>query len=45
MNAFEEGVFNPDLMLLLAEPFAYLLLGLSERQGIRAKILDDPDSP
>ena len=45
VNAFEEGVFNPDLMLLLAEPFAYLLLGLSERQGIRAKILDDPDAP
>lgn len=45
VNAFEEGIFNPDLMLLLAEPFAYLLLGLSERQGIRAKIVNDPDEP
>ena len=45
VNAFEEGIFNPDLMLLLAEPLAYLLLGLSERQGIRAKIVNDPDEP
>jgi hypothetical protein len=45
VNAFEEGVFNPDLMLLLAEPLAYLLLGLSERQGIRARIVNDPDEP
>jgi len=43
LNAFEEGVLNPDLMLLLAEPLAYLLLGLSEREGIRAKIVNDPD--
>ena len=46
--AFEEGVFNADLMLLLAEPFAYLLLGLSEREGIRARIstgIDEPYDP
>lgn len=42
-HAFEEGVINPDLMLVLAEPVAYLLLGLSERAGIRATIVDDPD--
>jgi hypothetical protein len=45
MQGFKEGVINPDLMLLLAEPFAYLLLGLAERQGIRAKIVDDSDEP
>ena len=43
VNAFEEGVLNPDLMLMLAEPLAYLLLGLSEREGIRARIVTDPD--
>ena len=45
MQAFQNGDINPDLMLLLAEPFAYLLLGLSEREGIRARIVDDPDEP
>jgi len=45
VNSFEEGVFNPDLMLLLAEPLAYLLLGISEREGIRATIVTDPDDP
>tara|TARA_R100001082_G_C4366130_1_gene162034 strand:+ start:1837 stop:2421 length:585 start_codon:yes stop_codon:yes gene_type:complete len=45
VNAFEEGVLNPDLMLMLAEPLAYLLLGLSEREGIRARIVSDPDDP
>ena len=32
-------------MLIIAEPLAYLLLGLSERQGIQAVIVDDPDDP
>ena len=36
---------NPDLMLIIAEPLAYLLLGLAERQGIQAVIVDDPDDP
>ncbi len=45
MQAFQDGDINPDLMLLLAEPFAYLLLGLSEREGIRARIVDDPTDP
>tara|TARA_R100001510_G_C7637332_1_gene195270 strand:- start:710 stop:1243 length:534 start_codon:yes stop_codon:yes gene_type:complete len=45
VKGFQDGLINPDLMLLLAEPFAYLLLGLSEREGIRAKIVDDPDDP
>jgi hypothetical protein len=45
INSFQKGEINPDLMLLLAEPLAYILLGLAERQGIRAKITDDPDDP
>ena len=42
-NSFREGEINPDLMLILAEPLAYVLLGLAEREGIRAKIVVDPD--
>ena len=32
-------------MLLLAEPLAYIILGLAERQGIQAVIVDDSDDP
>lgn len=31
---FSEGKFNPDLMLMLAEPVAYMLLALAERADI-----------
>jgi hypothetical protein len=44
-ESFQKGEINPDLMLLLAEPLAYLILGLSEREGIRATIVDDPEDP
>ena len=43
MEAFKAGKINPNMMLLLAEPLAYILLGLAEREGIRAEIVDDPD--
>ena len=33
-KGFTEGKWNPDLLLLLAEPLAYMLMALSERQGI-----------
>tara|TARA_R100000656_G_scaffold112333_1_gene84459 strand:+ start:1449 stop:1946 length:498 start_codon:yes stop_codon:yes gene_type:complete len=42
-RAFQEGVVNPDLMMLLAEPLAYVLMGLAERQGIEVTIVDDPE--
>ena len=45
VDAFENGLVNPDLMLLLAEPLAYILMGLAERQGIRVRIVTDPDDP
>ena len=44
-KGFREGEINPDMMLLLAEPLAYILIGLAERQGIRVTIVDDPDDP
>ena len=40
---FNEGKWNPDLMLLLAEPTAYMLMGLAERAGIDYKITDEDD--
>jgi len=33
-KGFTEGKWNPDLMMLLAEPLAYMLIALAERQGI-----------
>ena len=42
-KSFEDGEINPDLMLLLAEPLAYVLLGLSEKEGIKAVIINDEE--
>ena len=33
-KGFTEGKWNPDLMMLLAEPLAFMLMALAERQGI-----------
>lgn len=44
-DAFESGLINPDLVLLLAEPLAYILIGLAEREGIRVRISTGPDDP
>jgi len=35
---FKEGKWNPDLMLMLVEPVAYMLLALAERAAIDPKI-------
>ena len=45
MNSFQKGQINPDMMLLLAEPVAYILLGLAEREGIVATIVADDEDP
>lgn len=45
MNSFQKGEINPDMMLLLAEPVAYILLGLAEREGIVATIVADDEDP
>ena len=42
-KSFEDGEINPDMMLMLAEPLAYILLGLAEREGIKAVIVDDEE--
>jgi len=42
---FREGKWNPDLMLMLLEPFAYLLMALAEKAGIKYRIdSDDPEA-
>jgi|TARA_B100000073_G_C23639401_1_gene536000 hypothetical protein len=41
---FREGKWNPDLMLLLAEPLAYALMSMAENADIKYRI-DSDDSP
>ena len=47
-KGFTEGKWNPDLMMIAAEPLTYMLLALSERADIDAVIMvedeDDEDS-
>ncbi len=37
-NEFQKGSFNPDLMLMLAEPLAYMLIALAERLDLEIVI-------
>lgn len=39
-KGFTDGKWNPDLMMLLVEPTAYMLLAFSERAGIEPVIYD-----
>ena len=41
-KGFSEGKWNPDLMMMLAEPTAYMLMALAERSGIDY-IITKPD--
>lgn len=42
-GGFRSGHWNPDMMLLLAEPTAYMIMALAERADIEFRIDDDPD--
>ena len=42
-NEFQKGSFNPDLMLMMAEPLAYMLIALGERLDIDMVITEDDD--
>tara|TARA_R110000822_G_scaffold5479_2_gene23466 strand:- start:1817 stop:2407 length:591 start_codon:yes stop_codon:yes gene_type:complete len=42
-NEFQKGKFNPDLMLLMMEPVAYMLLSLAERLDLNIVIDQDED--
>ena len=43
MQGFREGLFNPDMLLMLAEPLAYMVAALAERADVDFTIMNDPD--
>jgi|TARA_R110000823_G_scaffold118315_1_gene242037 hypothetical protein len=43
-KGFTEGKWNPDLLMLLAEPLAYMLIALAERQGIEYVVNGDDNN-
>lgn len=42
-QGFQDGLFNPDLMMLLAEPLAYMLAALCEQEGVEFVIQADDE--
>lgn len=40
---FQEGVFNPDLMMMMVEPVSYMLIALAERLDIDVVVDTDDD--
>ena len=42
---FQEGMFNPDMMLLVAEPLAYMIAALAERADVDFTIMGGPSTP
>jgi len=42
-SGFKKGQWNPDMMLMLAEPTAYMVMALAERAGIDYEIDREPD--
>ena len=42
-QGFQEGLFNPDMMLLLAEPLTYIIAALAEQADIDFTIMGDAD--
>tara|TARA_B100001093_G_scaffold515646_1_gene592421 strand:+ start:951 stop:1589 length:639 start_codon:yes stop_codon:yes gene_type:complete len=43
MNGFQEGKWNPDLMMMLVEPVAYMLVALAERLDIDFVVYEDEE--
>lgn len=43
-NEFTKGAFNPDLMLIMAEPLAFMIIALAERLDIDIQITEDDDA-
>ena len=42
-NEFQQGKWNPDLMLMLAEPLAYMLIALAERLDLDIRVDDEEE--
>ena len=43
MQGFRDGLYNPDMMLMLAESLAYMIPALAERAEVEFTIMNDPD--
>ena len=43
MQGFRDGLVNPDMILMLAEPLAYMIAALAERADVNFTIMNDPD--
>jgi len=43
MQGFQQGLYNPDMMLMVAEPLAYMIAALAERAGVEFTIMGDED--
>ena len=42
-QGFQEGLFNPDMMILIAEPLAYMIAALAERADVDFIIAEDDE--
>ena len=42
-DGFQKGKWNPDLLMILAEPLAFIIMGLAERAGIEYTITRDKE--
>jgi len=42
-QGFQDGLFNPDMMILIAEPLAYMIAALAERADVDFVIMNDDD--
>ena len=42
-RGFSDGLWNPDMMLILAEPLAYMIMALAERADVDFKIDEDDE--
>jgi len=42
-NQFVNGAFNPDLMMMMAEPLAFMLIALAERLDLDIKITSEDE--
>jgi hypothetical protein len=43
IQGFQEGLFNPDMILLVAEPLTYMIAALAERAEVDFTIMGDED--
>jgi hypothetical protein len=43
IQGFQDGLFNPDMILLVAEPLTYMIAALAERDEVPFTIMGDDD--